>query len=822
MQNQMFTQTKLCFSFLLGILLPIFAQAQTPSPLNMTQIGHLPIYTHGENNGANGGLVANDVTGFVKDGVEYAVVGFFKGTSIISLANPAAPVEIAFFPAQNGTGNDWRDIEYWGGFAYVSQEGEGTGIHIIDLRTCPNNITARWWVPAVPNGATTANCNSTHSVWQENGYLFLNGSSAGVNGTIIYDVNTTPGFPIYKGKTTNGYVHDSFSRNDTLYTSNINDGVFRMYNIADKTNPIPIGVPTITPFVFTHNAWTSNSGTHLFTTDEKANAPVAAYNISDKNNVVEVGQFVRYTARGNGSISHNVYTVANNFIVTANYTEGVTIIDGSRPDNMVEVGNFDTHPAAIAGTPFEGVWGCYPYAPSGAIYAADINEGFYVFQPTYQRACWLEGSVTDCVGNPLSDVTVTILQNATGIAGTISKTTGVYKTGYALPGAYTVTFAKAGYPTVTRTVTLSTNVVTPLSVQLLSPTAFTLAGTSKDATTAAPIGNVKVVLTNATGSTEATTDANGVLNLPCFNGGTFSVLAGKWGYRTKAYAAVTLASGTPLAITLDKGYEDPFAMDLGWQVAGGNCTQGHGVWIRVAPDNITTGGTQITPAADNATDIGNLCYLTGSGGGQPGADDLDLCSTYFNSPNMDLSTMSDPHIKFDYWFQSLASSGATPDDKFWVVLSNGMRTDTVFTSTTPAGVWHLGQDIRIRDFQTPTATMTCSFRVVDKGVNHWVKSAIDAFSVYNYVNTTADVALSANITTQPNPFGENTTVRYRLESNAPAVLYLYNILGQAQTSIVLSNSEGSINIGADLPKGIYELQIEQNGQRTTAQKIVKM
>jgi choice-of-anchor B domain-containing protein len=804
------------------LFISVFAQAQTPSPLNLQQVGHLPIYTHGENNGANGGLVANDVTGFVKNGVEYAVVGYFKGTSVISLANPAAPVEVAFFPAQNGGGNDWRDIEYWGGFAYVSQEGEGTGVHIIDLRTCPNNITARWWIPNVPNGAGTASPTSTHSIWQENGYLYLNGSGANVNGTIIYDVNTTPGTPIYKGKTVDGYVHDSFSRNDTLYTSNINAGYFKMYNIADKTNPIAIGAPVTTPFAFTHNTWTSNSGTHLFTTDEKANALVGAYNISDKNNVSLVGTFQRYTAKGNGSIPHNVYTVANDFVVLANYTEGVTIIDGSRPDNMVEVGNYDTHPAAIAGTPFEGVWACYPYAPSGLIYAADINEGFYTLQPTYQRACWLEGNVTDCVGNPISDVTVTILQNTTGVAGTTSKTTGVFKTGYALPGSYTVTFAKTGYPTITRTVTLATNVVTPLNVQLISPTAFTLAGTSKDAATAAALGNVKIVMSNASGSTTATTDANGVLSLPCFNGGTFNVLVGKWGYKTKAYNNMALANGTPLNVTLDKGYEDPFAMDLGWNVAGGNCTLGHGVWIRVAPDNITSGGTQITPALDNQSDLGTECYLTGSGGGQPGADDLDLCSTYITSPAMNLTTMTDPHIKFDYWFQSLINSGATPDDKFWVVLSNGTQTDTVFTSTTPAGVWRLNQDIRIRDFQTPTANTTCSFRVVDKGVAHWVKAAVDNFSVYNLVATESALALNANLTAQPNPFGESLQIRYKLDNTAAATLHIYNVLGQAQKSIALPTQEGSVSIGSDLPVGIYQIRIEQNGQFTTAQQIVKM
>ena len=116
------TKTLLCA--LIALLLPAFLLAQTPSPLNLAQVGHLPLYAHGQ----TGGLIANDVTAFTKNGVDYAVVGFYKGTSIISLADHANPVEIAFLPAQNGGGNDWRDIEYWAGYAYVSQEGEGTGV----------------------------------------------------------------------------------------------------------------------------------------------------------------------------------------------------------------------------------------------------------------------------------------------------------------------------------------------------------------------------------------------------------------------------------------------------------------------------------------------------------------------------------------------------------------------------------------------------------------------------------------------------------------------------------------------------------------------
>jgi hypothetical protein len=398
------------------------------------------------------------------------------------------------------------------------------------------------------------------------------------------------------------------------------------------------------------------------------------------------------------------------------------------------------------------------------------------------------------------------------------------KTGYALPGTYTVKFEKIGFPIVTRTVTLATNVLTTLDITILQPNEFTLTVTSKDAVTNTPIGNVKFIISKPGSNTALTTNTNGEFSQSCFNnGGTFDIVAGKWGYKTKSYNGVSLVNGSPpFVITLEKGYEDPFAIDLGWELEGGSCTYIQGAWARSIPDNITTGGTQLTPMADNPVDIGNLCYITGFGLESPDVNDLDLCTTYLKSPNMDLSAMQDPHIKFDYWFQSLAANGAAPDDKFWVLLDNGTDVDSVFTVTTPSGAWQLGQDIRVRDFMVPTATMVCYFCAIDRGVPHWVEAAVDAFSVYNLVNTNDTPEFNANFITQPNPFAESTTIRYHLENNTPALLNIYNILGQIQTSIALPNNEGSISIGADLPKGIYELQIEQNGQRTKVQKIVKM
>ena len=45
-----------------------------------------------------------------------------------------------------------------------------------------------------------------------------------------------------------------------------------------------------TPNAFTHNAWVSDDGNYVFTTDEKADSYIASYDISDISNIQEVDE----------------------------------------------------------------------------------------------------------------------------------------------------------------------------------------------------------------------------------------------------------------------------------------------------------------------------------------------------------------------------------------------------------------------------------------------------------------------------------------------------------------------------------------------------
>ena len=92
-------------------------------------------------------------------------------------------------------------------------------------------------------------------------------------------------------------------------------------------------------------------------------------------------------------------------------------------------------------------------------------QTFYIFSPTYVRACYLEGIITDSItGLPISGATVEIQPL------TIIKTSdfaGEYRTGFADSGIYVVSYSKTNYNTKQINAELHNGVLTTLNVQLV-------------------------------------------------------------------------------------------------------------------------------------------------------------------------------------------------------------------------------------------------------------------------------------------------------------------------------------------------------------------
>lgn len=368
-------------------------------------------------------------------GREYALVGLVGGSmSVVDITSGTNPVEVFRSPAPS---SNWREIKTFRDVAYVSTEG-GTGIQIVDLSGLPQNKTLPYHTFTGDGLFTTV-----HTIWiDEDGLLYVWGSNGtpSKRGYLVYDLKPDPMNPtFYYTYTETPYIHDGFIRGNRMYLSHIYDGYFSVFDVTDKKNPVQLGAQ-ITPNQFTHNTWPSNDGKYLFTTDERPNSFLTAYNISDPSNISEVDRI--QTNPGSQSIIHNTH-VLGDYAVTSYYTEGITIHDITDPENLIEVGKYDC--SAFVGSGFHGVWEVYPFFPSGKVIASDIEGGLFVFQPTYSKGCGINGTVRDSItGQPLGGVNVSF--TATSLA-TVTKADGSFKNGIGTPGNYSITLMKAGYKT---------------------------------------------------------------------------------------------------------------------------------------------------------------------------------------------------------------------------------------------------------------------------------------------------------------------------------------------------------------------------------------
>ncbi|MAW21060.1 MAG: hypothetical protein CMD16_01520 [Flavobacteriales bacterium] len=413
----------------------------------------------------------NDIWGWVDplDGAEYALVGLNDGFACVNVSSASNPILEFEIPDLNST---WRDVKTWGNYAYVTTEADA-GLLIVDLTDMTGNTY--WHLSTFNNPSTGATVEFTaaHNLYiDEKGICYIFGASlngGGSNpsdGAIFLDVGNNPTNPIYLGEWDEEYIHDGMVRGDTMYAGCIYTGDLYIVDVSNKNNPVTIGTHQ-TPSAFTHNAWISDDGNHVFTTDETSDAYIGSYNISDMSNIQEVDRI--QSNPGSNSIPHNTH-VDGNFLVTSWYRDGTTVHDISNPNNLVQVAYYDSYSGS--GDGFDGCWGTYPFLPSGIIISSDINTSsngnarLLIFERGFSNACYLEGNVID--GNSglnLTGATVVIL-NTTIPNSSSTNLNGEYTSGNADAGTFDVEFSMLGYISDTLQATLINGQVVLLNATL--------------------------------------------------------------------------------------------------------------------------------------------------------------------------------------------------------------------------------------------------------------------------------------------------------------------------------------------------------------------
>jgi choice-of-anchor B domain-containing protein len=764
-----------------------------------------------------------NICGYVDTtGKEYALVGASLGMSIVDVSNPSAPVEVLQVP---GPDNLWKEIKVRGKYAYVTSEG-GNGLQIINLSSLPNTagVVAHYWAPTIP-GPGGGTLNTIHALHIDGKYVYLYGSNLFSGGALVADL-TDPWNPVYAGNYQNissPYVHDGYVRNDTLYAGHIYAGFFSVVDFTNKSAPVELANQT-TPLAFTHNTWLSQDSKYLFTTDEKSNSYLTAYDVSNLSSIQEVDRI--QTTPGSGSIVHNTHIInvaGNDYAVTSWYRDGFTITDVGRPNNMVEVGHYDTYPAG-SGDGFDGDWGVYPYLPSGTIVVSNIDEGLFVFSPTYVRACYLEGIVSDStcgalLNNAHVSITAVSLNDSTDLAGQ-------YRTGTAIPGTYNVTFTRSGYVSKTLTgVVLSPGVVNTLNVQLVPLSTVSVTGLVSNSSTSAPIASAMVEIADAANNYSFVTDGTGNFSSCNVVSATdYDVNVGKWGFNTYCTSAQAINSGSSsLAYPLTPGYYDDFSFDFGWTVSNNAST---GAWVRGVPLGTTLGTVPANPGADVTTDCSNKAYVTGNIGVTGSDDDVDGGYTTLISPNFDLSTYTVPYLNYSRWFYNGGGSGS-PDDSLNIYLSNGITTvlvESAIVSTPGFSTW-VPKSYKISDYLAPTANMKVFVRTGDKATSgHVVEAGFDKFQITEGPSGIEEQELNASIRVFPNPFSDAATIAFELKEKlaGDAYILISDITGKTAAKFPVSQQAGTVNIDPSMATGIYFVRIMNGAEQTVPVKIVKM
>ncbi len=752
-----------------------------------------------------------NIWGYVDSlGNEYALVGARNGLSIVNVTDPDHPLEVIQIP---GPYCKWREIKTSGHYAYVTTECQGKGVQIIDLSKLPSsNITSKFWIPVIqqyPTPYFLDTLTNFHSLHIDNNYAYLYGNNASVKGVVIANLNN-PWNPTIAGYWDKSYIHDGYVRNNKIYGGHISDGYFSIIDVTNKANPVLIQTQQ-TPTRATHNTWLTDDSKTLLTTDENLNSFLASYDISDINNINLLDKI--QCTPGSGSVVHNTH-VRNDWAVTSWYRDGVNIVDVHRPQNLVQVGWYDTY--ADSGAGFSGTWGVYPFLPSGNLIVSNIEDGLFVLSPTYKRACYLEGIVKDSsCGLPLNNVTIEIA--ATGYLRKKTDIDGNYKTGYHQPGIYSVTFSKPGYiPKTINGVNLSPGNITLLDIKLYSPTNSTINGKIQDTLTKQPIQGVTSVFNSPLYNYSFSSDALGTFSRCDFIGGTYDMVVGKWGYETFCSSNNTIDAAHPnVKINLKKGYYDDFSLNFGW-TSTATTVLNKGAWTRAIP--ISNG----LPSNDITNDCLDYAYITGNNNQY---DSPIVGNVELTSPVFDLTSYTTPYINYYRWF---LARGNDNSDTLLVSLSNGDTTVIIESIVASDSNW-VQKSFLVSNYIIPTAHMQIKFYASDNApYNFIVEAGIDKFWV-------DETGVIANINNQmddptvlfkayPNPFTSSIHLKYDfgLNKESKNIVQLIDIFGRELNLIELKGNSGEIEIKNELSKGVYFLKLLSDATYIKTIKILKI
>lgn len=797
--------------FILVLLPGGSALAQGSS--NMTLVGSQDIHSG-----------YNDIWGYTDEfGTEYALLGVVDGTSIVNISNPAAPVETGFIPASLSI---WRDMKTFGDFAYLVTEGGG-GMQIINLTDPENPILV----------ATYNGFDSAHNIYIEEATAraYACGMNNANGGVHVMDL-TVPIAPIFVGAWSGSYVHDLYVENNIAYLAEIDNASLSVVDFNNPASPFRIAGPQSYPTAFTHNTWLTQGGDYVLTTDENLGGRIRVWDIQ---NLPTLTQVAEWQTPETNSIVHNVL-VDGDFAYASYYSEGTRVLDVSDPTIPVEIAWYDNFSGPSGD--FDGVWGVYPYLPSGRVLSSDQEQGLLIFEVGNDWAK-VSGVVTEQgVGGILEGAQVELVEPANS---TTSSSLGKYAL-VSTPGTYTLRATLEGFFDHEEPVTIANGAPLTVDIELIrrpnGPVTGTIQAVGVVSNPLFPLADADVELV---GTAKAdVTDASGAYAMSQVAEDTYLMRVTRAGFGQVDLPITATEAGRTYDLDLDVSpwYDSADAAN-GWSLSDPGDQAITGLWVRADPVGSSLGGTQVQPGNDasppqplgptEAASSG-VCYVTGNAnpGDSIGTNDIDGGATTLTSPQVDLTGYADPLVAYSRWYSNEA--GANPgSDIFLVEMSddNGASWTMVESLFNDANQW-TRVVFRVQDFVGKTDQFRIRFVAADDFPGSVVEAAIDDLEFFDRkVTATPGVPkVAARLRSiAPNPFNPRTMVHFEIGQAGRVDLGVYDLRGRHVATLVAEDLpvgnhlrpwDGVDHQGRSVASGVYFAVLESGGVRSTRKLVL--
>lgn len=738
-------------------------------------------------------------------GKEIALLGTRKGLRIYDLSDPKNPQELKFI-----TGNDciWREIKTYRDFVYLVTECED-GLLIVDCRDL-GNIQFHYQHKFTNPSLDTVVASRSHTLFiDEKAYLYLSGTPEGP-GYVCLDLKNNPLDPEYVSKYSSEYFHEAFVLRDTIYGASLYTGEFTVMDIRDRKNPVLLARQK-TGYNFTHSVWREENRAVLYVADEVSGAFIEAWDISDLSRIKLLDKFRPNFPTDNYSIPHNCF-FKDNFLFVSWYTEGIRILDISNPNNLVEVGYYDTYPARDQG--FHGVWNVYPFFNSGTILASDIENGMFVFSFQKNTATYLEGKITDKIdGSPIFNATISI-------SSSMNKTTeysdllGNYRTGAGQKEVIDIQISKPGYFPISDRIILPASGIIQVNIELTPLPKYNVKLHTSILPASTDEAEVKIKIWNKDFTYEGVTDSTGKLDLNDIVQGTYLLQTSKWGRLHHSIENLQIEGTKTIQIDLKNGYEDHFNIAQNWQMLPElqklKWRRGNFSELFPKPSNY--------PSKDIDSDLGDQALYTSN------FDDFDsennvVGHSYLISPEMDLSQYDRINLKYTAW----AYGGWDSAIKETYILVNDGLIPLEGVLEDLSGNWNPTSDftLDLKEERSKSYFVMHLYNDPDS-VKHAItlKAAIDGFRLTGEkITQTIDVTASV-LNVFPVPFEE--VLYFENNNSNPINVEVYNFQGKMINEFELkANSNFELNTSQLFDNFYFYKSMNNQGGNISTGKLFK-